>query len=183
MRARRRAHPAHDAAARDRRARSCARAASFSTSATRRAGSLGAVDIHDIKESFPERELSNLVIAADLVTEIPFVTPEEPLTSRQREALVPRHRAASRRRVGGRPQVPRRRHAARPARRVRQRGPAAQPPASRACARSGRGGRGRLPRAAGEAPADRGGRPRVDRGAHHRGGGPAVAATASRCSP
>ena len=41
----------------------------------------GVVDIHDIKESFPERELSNLVIAADLVTEIPFVTPLEPLTS------------------------------------------------------------------------------------------------------
>ncbi len=42
---------------------------------------LGVVDIHDIKESFPERELSNLVIAADLVTEIPFATPDEPLTS------------------------------------------------------------------------------------------------------
>ncbi len=42
---------------------------------------LGVVDIHDIKESFPERELSNLVIAADLVTEIPFATPLEPLTS------------------------------------------------------------------------------------------------------
>ncbi len=42
---------------------------------------LGVVDIHDIKEAFPERELSNLVIAADLVVEIPFVTPLEPLTS------------------------------------------------------------------------------------------------------
>ncbi len=42
---------------------------------------LGVVDIHDIKESFPERELSSLVIAADLVTEIPFATPDEPLTS------------------------------------------------------------------------------------------------------
>ncbi len=42
---------------------------------------LGVVDIHDIKESFPERELSGLVIAADLVTEIPFATPDEPLTS------------------------------------------------------------------------------------------------------
>ena len=41
----------------------------------------GAVDIHNIKESFPERDLSTLVIAADLATEIPFVTPEEPLTS------------------------------------------------------------------------------------------------------
>jgi len=41
----------------------------------------GAVDIHDIKESFPERDLSTLVIAADLATEIPFVTPGEPLTS------------------------------------------------------------------------------------------------------
>jgi CBS domain-containing protein len=42
---------------------------------------LGVVDIHDIKDSFPERELSSLVIAADLLTEIPFATPEEPLTS------------------------------------------------------------------------------------------------------
>jgi CIC family chloride channel protein len=41
----------------------------------------GAVDIHNIKESFTESELSKLVIAADLATEIPFVTPEEPLTS------------------------------------------------------------------------------------------------------
>jgi CIC family chloride channel protein len=41
----------------------------------------GVVDIHNIKEAFPERELSGLIIAADLVTEIPFVTPEEPLTS------------------------------------------------------------------------------------------------------
>jgi CIC family chloride channel protein len=41
----------------------------------------GVVDIHEIKESFPERELSGLVVASDLVTEIPFVTPEEPLTS------------------------------------------------------------------------------------------------------
>ena len=41
----------------------------------------GAVDIHDIKESFPERDLSTLVMAADLATEIPFVTPGEPLTS------------------------------------------------------------------------------------------------------
>ncbi len=41
----------------------------------------GAVDIHNIKESFPERDLSTLVIAADLATEIPFVTPGEPLTS------------------------------------------------------------------------------------------------------
>src|SRR4029077_831531 len=40
-----------------------------------------AVDIHNIKESFRESELSKLVIAADLATEIPFVTPEEPLTS------------------------------------------------------------------------------------------------------
>jgi CIC family chloride channel protein len=42
---------------------------------------LGVIDIHDIKESFPEREISGLVLAADLVTPIPFVTPEEPLTS------------------------------------------------------------------------------------------------------
>ncbi len=41
----------------------------------------GVVDIHNIKESFPEKDLSPLVIAADLLTEIPFATPEEPLTS------------------------------------------------------------------------------------------------------
>jgi CIC family chloride channel protein len=42
---------------------------------------LGVIDIHDIKESFPEKDLSGLVLAADLVSPIPFVTPEEPLTS------------------------------------------------------------------------------------------------------
>ena len=57
------------------------RGASISTSATTEGRLLGAVDLHDIKESFPESELSELVIAEDLVTEIPFVTPEEALTS------------------------------------------------------------------------------------------------------
>jgi chloride channel protein, CIC family len=42
---------------------------------------IGAVDIHDVKESFPERDLAGLVIAADLATEIPFTTPETPLTA------------------------------------------------------------------------------------------------------
>jgi CIC family chloride channel protein len=42
---------------------------------------LGVVDLHDIKDSFPEREIGGLVIAEDLVTEIPWVTPSEPLTS------------------------------------------------------------------------------------------------------
>jgi CIC family chloride channel protein len=42
---------------------------------------LGVVDLHDIKESFPERELGGLVIAEDIVTEIPCVTPAESLTS------------------------------------------------------------------------------------------------------
>lgn len=42
---------------------------------------LGVVDLHDIKETFPERELSALVIAEDLISEIPFVTPSESLTS------------------------------------------------------------------------------------------------------
>ena len=42
---------------------------------------LGVVDLHDIKESFPERELGSLVIAEDIVTEIPCVTPAESLTS------------------------------------------------------------------------------------------------------
>ncbi|HEY1434187.1 MAG TPA: chloride channel protein, partial [Thermoanaerobaculia bacterium] len=41
----------------------------------------GVVDIHNIKESFSDRELSGVVVAADLMTEIPFATPEEPLTS------------------------------------------------------------------------------------------------------
>jgi CIC family chloride channel protein len=42
---------------------------------------LGVVDLHDIKESLPDRNISSLVIASDLVAEIPFVTPSEPLTS------------------------------------------------------------------------------------------------------
>ncbi len=42
---------------------------------------LGVVDLHDIKESLPDRDLSSLVIAEDLVSEIPSVTPAEPLTS------------------------------------------------------------------------------------------------------
>ena len=42
---------------------------------------LGVVDIHDIKETFPERDLSTIVIAEDMVSEIPFVTPSESLTS------------------------------------------------------------------------------------------------------
>ena len=42
---------------------------------------LGVVDLHDIKDSFPERELGGVVIAEDLVTEIPCVTPEESLAS------------------------------------------------------------------------------------------------------
>jgi CIC family chloride channel protein len=42
---------------------------------------LGVVDLHDIKESFPERELGGIVIAEDIVTEIPCVTPAESLTS------------------------------------------------------------------------------------------------------
>ena len=42
---------------------------------------LGVVDLHDIKESLPERDLSALVIAEDLVSEIPSVTPNEALTS------------------------------------------------------------------------------------------------------
>ena len=42
---------------------------------------LGVVDLHDIKDMFPERELGAVVIAEDLVTPIPVVTPEESLTS------------------------------------------------------------------------------------------------------
>src|SRR6266508_5310338 len=42
---------------------------------------LGVVDLHDIKETFLDKELGGLVIAEDLVTEIPFVTPSESLTS------------------------------------------------------------------------------------------------------
>jgi CIC family chloride channel protein len=42
---------------------------------------LGVVDLHDIKESLPERDLSSLVIAEDLVSDIPSVAPDESLTS------------------------------------------------------------------------------------------------------
>ncbi len=42
---------------------------------------LGVIDLHDIKETFPERDLTGVVIAEDLVAEIPFVTPSESLTS------------------------------------------------------------------------------------------------------
>jgi CIC family chloride channel protein len=42
---------------------------------------LGVVDLHDIKESLPERDLSGPVIAEDLLSEIPSVTPTEALTS------------------------------------------------------------------------------------------------------
>lgn len=42
---------------------------------------VGVIDLHDIKEMLPEREISPVVIAEDLVAEIPFVTPSEPLTS------------------------------------------------------------------------------------------------------
>jgi chloride channel protein, CIC family len=42
---------------------------------------LGVVDLHDIKDMFPERELGAVVIAEDLVTPIPVVTPGESLTS------------------------------------------------------------------------------------------------------
>jgi chloride channel protein, CIC family len=42
---------------------------------------LGVIDLHDIKETFRAEEVSAVVIAEDLVREIPFVTPEEPLTS------------------------------------------------------------------------------------------------------
>ncbi len=42
---------------------------------------LGVVDLHDIKETIPDKELGGLVIAEDLVTEIPCVTPSESLTS------------------------------------------------------------------------------------------------------
>jgi len=42
---------------------------------------VGVVDIHEVKESFQERDLAGLVVAEDLATEIPFATPEEPLTS------------------------------------------------------------------------------------------------------
>jgi CIC family chloride channel protein len=41
----------------------------------------GAVDIHAVKEMLAERDLATVVTAADLATEVPCVTPEEPLTS------------------------------------------------------------------------------------------------------
>ncbi len=42
---------------------------------------LGVIDLHDVKSRFADAELTGLVIAEDLVTEIPFVTPSEPLIS------------------------------------------------------------------------------------------------------
>jgi CBS domain-containing protein len=42
---------------------------------------LGVIDLHDVKTRFADPLLSDLVIAGDLVSEIPFVTPSEPLTS------------------------------------------------------------------------------------------------------
>jgi CIC family chloride channel protein len=42
---------------------------------------LGVVDLHDIKETFVDKDLGGVVIAEDLVTEIPCVTPQESLTS------------------------------------------------------------------------------------------------------
>ena len=42
---------------------------------------LGAVDIHTVKDSFSEPQLSTSVIAQDLVSDVPSVTPAEPLTS------------------------------------------------------------------------------------------------------
>jgi len=42
---------------------------------------LGVVDLHDIKETFVDMDLGSVVIAEDLVTEIPCVTPQESLTS------------------------------------------------------------------------------------------------------
>jgi chloride channel protein, CIC family len=42
---------------------------------------LGVIDLHDIKETFGAEDVSSVVIAEDLVVEIPFVTPAEALTS------------------------------------------------------------------------------------------------------
>jgi CIC family chloride channel protein len=42
---------------------------------------LGVIDLHDVKSRFADTEPASIVIAEDLVTEIPFVTPSESLTS------------------------------------------------------------------------------------------------------
>ena len=42
---------------------------------------LGVIDLHDVKSRFADTEMTDVVIAEDLVTEIPFVTPSESLTS------------------------------------------------------------------------------------------------------
>ncbi len=136
---------------------------------------LGVIDLHDVKSRFADPELSDLVIAEDLVTEIPFVTPEEPLTSvneklwfRDLGQLPVVDSAETRRFLGDR-------HAARPARRLRPRGPAAEPPARprpHGPARR-RGVGGRLLRAPREAPFGRGAPAGRARGAHHRRSGPA----------
>ncbi len=133
----------------------------------------GAVDIHNIKESFTESELSQARDRGGPRDRDPLRDSGGAADVGQREALVPRHGTAAGRGLGGRAQVPRCRHAARSAGRVRRRGPEAQPPA-RARADGRRSGRGGLPRAARKAPVDRGGRPRVDRRPHDRGGGAAV---------
>jgi CIC family chloride channel protein len=42
---------------------------------------LGVIDLHDVKSRLSDPDLTGVVIAEDLVTEIPFVTPSESLTS------------------------------------------------------------------------------------------------------
>jgi CIC family chloride channel protein len=42
---------------------------------------LGVIDLHDMKEALSERELASLVLAEDVISEIPSVTPDEALTS------------------------------------------------------------------------------------------------------
>jgi CIC family chloride channel protein len=42
---------------------------------------LGVIDLHDVKDILHEQDPSSVVIAEDLVSEIPFVTPSEALTS------------------------------------------------------------------------------------------------------
>ena len=68
---------------------------------------LGVVDLHDIKESLPERNISSLVIAEDLAFRNPVRDADGTADERQREALVPRPGTAAGRRDRREQAIPR----------------------------------------------------------------------------
>ena len=140
--------------------RSCARAASFSTSATTEGRLVGVVDIHDIKESFPERELSEPRDRGGPRDRDPLrdAGGAADLASTRSSGSATSGSCRSWTRSDG-PQVPRHRHAARSARRVRPRGPASATACSRACGRSARAGEVDYLELPEKHRVDRGGRP------------------------